>query len=419
MGITQIFSQIWKLRWFILASSLICGLTALGTSRFLPKRYAGTAEVSMDSRLNSEERSYSVSNKQIDTYVRSQAELVKDYRVTGRVVDALNWTSSNELAQQYNASGKNTGLDFRSWLASRISGNISLQFQEGSAGFVIVYAGFDPQDSKMMAGMVRDAFIQYLLDRRRDDARDQVGFVDQRKTALESQIRALEKESADFSKRTGVMLNQDGVALAEIRLRNATSAFVPAQTKNLVAPVLSPERKNLASIEGQIAALSKTLGPNHPQLQSLIKERDALRQSIATFESTQPKPAANPAAGEPSLDKIRAEYLAKTDDIATAKRYYTQLRALQEEYRGLQQSASNAQFDTGTIQSGAQADNEPTATGNVYYPNTSFAIPAAFGMGALLAILVGLFYSLLNLQVRSVKDLEMLDIPTFKRQPAE
>ncbi|QWC56613.1 hypothetical protein F7D01_05450 [Erythrobacter sp. 3-20A1M] len=411
MGIDQLFGRIWRLRWFILASSMISGMAAIGATYLLPHRYAGIAEVSMDSQINSEQRSYSISNKQVDTYVRSQAELVKDYRVTGRVVDKLNWTSSNELAQQYNTYGRRTGLDFRTWLASRISANTSLQFEEGSSGFAIIYAGFDPQEAKSMAGLLRDAYIEYLLDRRRADARGQVDWVGKRKAYLEEQIRTLEKRSAEFSKKTGVVLTQDGLALAEIRLRNAASAVEIEQPTTLPGPIVSLERKNLTAVEGQLAALSQTLGPNHPQIKDLEEKRDALQQSVAAAERARVVPTPPPTG--PSLEKIRSEFLAKANDIATAKRYFTELQALQQQYQALQQSSSNAQLDSNTIQSGAQADDEPTATGNVYYPDYRFSIPMAFALGAVLAILAGLLYSLLNMRVRTVKDLRIMNIPTF------
>lgn len=410
MSLGQLLGRIWRLRWFIVASSVICGLTAAGTSRLLPKRYAGVAEVSMDAAINSADKSYTVSAKQMDSYVKSEAALAKDYRVTGRVVDALNWTSSNEFAEQYRKS--KSSLDFRSWLALRISANTSIEFREGGGGFLIIYSGYDPQEARVMAGLVRQAFIDYLLEARRTQAQNRFGWVQDRMAELERRIRELERESSDFARSKGVTLTPEGVSLSEMRLRSAAAAVPRGPATQIIAAVPNPARGELIQTEGEIAALSKTLGPNHPQMQDLRKRRDALARMVAATERAQT--TTQPSSDTLSMDRARTEYFAQMGNIAQAKRYFAELQTLRNEYQSLQKSAANQQFDTTTIQAGAKALTEPTASGKVYYPNVGFSIPVAFGFGAALAILTGLLWSLLNLRVHSVKDLQDLDLQTFE-----
>lgn len=410
MSLGQLLGRIWRLRWFIVASSVICGLTAAGASRLLPKRYAGVAEVSMDAAINSADKSYTVSAKQMDSYVKSEAALAKDYRVTGRVVDALNWTSSNEFAEQYRKS--KSSLDFRSWLALRISANTSIEFREGDGGFLIIYSGYDPQEARVMAGLVRQAFIDYLLEARRTQAQSRFGWVQDRMAELERRIRELERESSDFGRSKGVTLTPEGVSLAEMRLRSAAAAVPRGPSTHVIAAVPNPARSELIQTEGEIASLSKNLGPNHPQMQDLRKRRDALARMVAAAERAQT--TARPSSDTLSIDRARTEYFAQMGNIAQAKRYFAELQTLRNEYQNLQKSAANQQFDTTTIQAGAKALTEPTASGKVYYPNVGFSIPAAFGFGAALAILTGLLWSLLNLRVHSTKDLQDLDLQTFE-----
>ena len=110
----QILTRLWQSKGFIAFSGAICGASALGISLLLPDQYLATAAVQLEDVVYSDVQSYSVSTKQIDTYVRTQAEMARDFRVTGRVVDRLGWTGNYQLAQRYNEIGAASGLDFRS-----------------------------------------------------------------------------------------------------------------------------------------------------------------------------------------------------------------------------------------------------------------------------------------------------------------
>ena len=409
MNTAQIFARFWRAKHFIAASGIVCGGSALGVSFLFPEQYYATAAVQLDNVIQSDVQSYHVSSKQIDEYVRSEAEIVRDLRVTGRVVDRLGWTSNFELAQRYNREAANSGLDFRSWLSRGVRGGINLSFQEGSPSFQIGYSGFSPREAQMMAGLVRDEFIAYTLERRRFDAEANSEWVDKQIAELSEQIRKLEESYARFAQKANIVMTPDGMSMTEVRLRNAARAL----EVNLPSPsgpaVVDPTFRELAKIQAELARLSQNLGANHPAIVSLRNRERELQSELATSATS-----SRLADPRPDNEKIflqrRQEYEAKADEIAVAKRYFDELEALRQQFEDLTLRREGFNRDAGTMRGGAAAVGEPTLQPGVYFPNRPLAVSVATGFGLIFSALLALFLSLLQLRVVTSRDLELLGI---------
>lgn len=409
----QVIARLWQARGLIVLSGGFCGASALGISLLLPDQYLATASVQLEDVVYSDVQGYSVSSKQIDTYVRTQGEMARDFRVTGRVVDRLGWTGNYELAQLYNANGANSGLDFRSWLARGVRDGINLQYEEGSPAFQIGFAGSTPNEARLMAGVVRDEYVAYSLEKRRADAESNSDWTERQLETLTDRMRELEERNAEFAQANDIVMTSDGMSLAEVRLQNAASALEPQRQGVAAAvPVANPAARQLAQVEAELARLSATLGPNHPQILDLKNQREEL-QRVADS-------AVNAATAAPLMPdnnalthRMEQEYAQKASAIATAKRYFDELEALRSQFQELTQRREGFDLDARTLQGGAIAIGEPRVRPGVFFPNRPQAVAIAAGFGAIFAALLSLFFGLVNMKVATARDLELFDIYRF------
>ena len=416
MNAAQIIARLWRARTFIAVSGVTCGASALGISFLFPDQYYATAGVQLDNMVQSEVQGYYVSSKQIDQYVKTEAEMTRDLRVTGRVVDRLGWTNNFELAQRYNSEAADSGLDFRSWLARGVRGGINLTFQEGSPSFQIGYSGFSPREAQTMAGLVRDEFLAYNLEQRRLDAEANSEWVDKQIAELSEQMRELEKRNARFAQEANIVMTPSGMSMAEVRLRDAALAQEIIQPGPSAVSVVNPAVRELAQVEAELARLSHSLGPNHPDILSLRDRQRELQRAAASSEYSSGPIAIRPDNAE-ILRQRRQEYQAKADDIALAKRYFDELEALREQFERLTERREGFDLDAGTMRGGAFAVGEPVLQSGVYFPDRKFAVSVATAFGLIFSALLALFISLLQMRIATPRDLELLDVERFGAKP--
>ena len=409
MNSRQLTARIWRSKYFVLLSGAFCGVTAYGISLTLQDQYFATATVQFDSSIGSNVQSYSVSNRQIDTYVQTQAELIRDFRVTGRIVDRLGWTGSYDLAQQYSEEAAGSGLDFRTWLARGVRSGIVLSFEEGSPTVQIGYSGYSPSEAREMAGLIREEYLGYLLQRRQNEATENAARVDRQLAELTERMQQLEDRNTEFARRSNIVLDAEGRAMVDLQLRDAIrTAEIAEPPKVPTVNAANPAVRELAEVEGQIGSLSQTLGPNHPQLIELRRRQAEL--SKAASQSMNPPPA--PAMPTQDIGAIvESDYLNKAEAISTAKRYHDEIQALRQQFENLTEKRAGFELDAQTIKAGATASGAPKLQSGVSFPNRPYAAAVGFGFGTILATLLAVLTSLMNLKVVAEKDLELLDVP--------
>ena len=405
----QILARIWSLRYFIVISSAICAAAATVVVWTIPERYLATATIQLETQFQANAEQYAVTNKQVDNFVKSQAAVIKDPRVTGMVAERLGWTNSYALAQQFNNSPAAGNRDFRTWLGDIIADGIILNFTEGSPSFTVGYVGLSPVEAQTMVGYIRDAYIENSRYEGRRNAGQNEATLDREIGELRERMTALEDRNTAFGKANDVILNADGISLTEMRMNSAVSALVLPERPKVEIPAGSAAYdRQLSEINGEIARLSQSLGPNHPQLKTLRIQRDELAEAASKIVSPQPIDRG------PSQDEIRrqreSEYLAKAGAIETAKRYHAELELLEARFAALTLQRENYALDSVSQRPSASSGGAVSASNDVYYPRANFAIPAAAGFGALLALLTGLLFSILQIRVRSADDLKGLGL---------
>jgi uncharacterized protein involved in exopolysaccharide biosynthesis len=94
MSIIQFFRILWSKRILIAATTFGCLFTALLVAWILPPRYVATSRVMLDIVKPDPITGEAISSQWARAFVKTQVELIRDYRVAGKVADAAGWMKS-------------------------------------------------------------------------------------------------------------------------------------------------------------------------------------------------------------------------------------------------------------------------------------------------------------------------------------
>jgi succinoglycan biosynthesis transport protein ExoP len=121
MSIIQFLRILWARRILVLVSLVAAVLGAFLVVTLVQPRYEAMARVNMDILKQDPLSGGSIDTRNAGVYFDAQQELVKDYSVTGPVVDRLGWLSDPGRIRAYQARPSTDNRDFRRWLAQQVS----------------------------------------------------------------------------------------------------------------------------------------------------------------------------------------------------------------------------------------------------------------------------------------------------------
>ena len=420
MSIAHFFRILWARRVLVLSALLGSILAGLLIAVILPPRYTATSRLMMDIVKPDPVTGEMLSSQFARAYVATQIEIIKDYKVAGRVVDKEGWTSSPALAAAYRAdvgdNGNTSGL--RRWLAQRIIDNVEVKLVEGSNILEISYTSDNPAAAAEIADSLRSAYEQETSDLRQQGARANAQWFQLQTQKLRQQLSAAETKLTAFEKENGVVISPDGTTDAQSARLQAMSQ-VPDMPSPMAMggsiPITSPSQGQLAQLDASIQTLTATLGPNHPRLQALREQRAALATTVARDLSaaraaSRPASGAGPSAGQ-LMSSQQEKVLAQRGKVDEARQLAVDVMALREQ-------VANSVKRTGDFQQEAQATETGLSfLGNAVPPQSPTSpkvvliILGSIGLGLALGIGLALLVELLKRRVRGPIDLHFDGVP--------
>ncbi|MGD9812244.1 MAG: GumC family protein [Sphingobium sp.] len=416
MNLIQIARMLWARRALILILTVGGLLAGALYAKSLPQRYEATSRLMLDVLTPDPVSGNVINSRQSGSYLKSQAELIKDYRTTGKVVDEFGWTSSPELAAAYAARSSDDHRDFRRWLAQIVNDSMAVNINQGSNIIEIVYSASSPDVARRAADAVRQAYIDQAMAFKRETAASTGQWFDQETQRLKRDLAQAEKQKADFEKANGIILQDNNVDTETARLQ-ALAAAQPLATPGAVAaaPFTAPSTAQLAQIDTQIALATGRLGPNHPQLIALREQRKLVEQAIQRETA-----AARASTGGPAGPNYQAALSAQTQKVlerrglvGEAQRLATNVTVLRDQYqktasRGADLKQQALSPETGvTLLGNAVAPEDPVS------PNVPLIIMSGLGIGVALGLGAALGIEILQRRVRGIEDLAFEGIPVI------
>lgn len=415
MNLAQLFRMIWARRGLILTTTLVCFVGAMLVVLLLPPRYEATSRVLLDIMKPDPVTGEVIASTSQRTYIATQAELIKDYRTAGRVVDKLGWANAPQLAEAYRNSGSEA--DFRRWLAQRVIDGTTVDLAEGSNIMEIKYAGPEREAAAKVADTIREAYVEQTLASRRSGAVRSVEFFKQQSEKLGEDLRQAEQRKADFERENGIVLTGDDSDTDIEKLRTLSGVVAPSTvTTAPSAPMSSPSplAGQLAQMDAAIATASKQLGPNHPDLIAMRQQRATLAQSVAAT-TVRGGGGGGVVTSGPSIQaqyaQQQARVLATRGKAAEARRLQQDVTVLRDQLQKATARYTQLEQEAATTETGLQPLGDAITPSGPSFPNYPVAIFGSLAMGLALGVLLALLLELMTRRVRGVDDLGLLDVP--------
>lgn len=418
MSIAHFFRILWVRRNLVLATTLAALAASLIVVKLVPARYTATSRVMLDIMKPDPVTGQALSSQFARAYVATQIELIKDYRVAGRVVDSFNWTASPELAAAFQATNPGPDMTLRRWLAQRVIDGTDAQLITGSNILEISYTSDAPENAAKIADTLREAYeAETRLMKQRGAMQSAEWFANQT-NKLRAELKVAEEKKAEFERANGIVIEDDMSDGESARLRamagmSDTPAMAPMGGG---VPIVSPSQAQLTQIDIAIETAMRTLGPNHPRLVALRQQRAATAASV-TQELAAARAAARAGSGGggPSAGALyaaqQAKVLAQRGKVAEARQLAVDVAVLRE------QAAVAAKRTADLEQQGESTETGMSFLGNAIAPRSpSFpniplivlgSILIGLGLGMGLAILIELLYR----KVRGPSDLTAIGVP--------
>lgn len=413
MSLVQFFRILWARRTILLVAVLTCVVAAVLIGKLIPPRYVAQSRVMLDVVKPDPVTGEMIASQFARAYVKTQIELIKDYRIAGRAADILNWTDSPGMAARYRQRGPDDSRDFRRWLAQLVIDRTDAKLIEGSNILEISYTSSNPETAAKIADAVRQAYVEQAISFKREDASNNAAWFRTQASRLRQELTLAEKRKTDFERANGIILDADNVDQESKRLAAlaGSTPAAPVASAPIVTPA-NPMAGQLAQADAAIANAARSLGPNHPDLVAMRQQRDAIARSAA---AAQPVIRSGVAPSGPSIGQIygaqQAKVLAARGKVDEARQLATDVAVLREQYQKTATRAAELQQQGESNDSGLTLLGNATAPQVPAFPNWFMLIAGSFGLGLTLGILVALLSELLGRKVRGPEDLKMLETP--------
>ncbi len=409
MHLIQIYRILWARRVFIVVAILGCLVAAIIGGSIIPPRYQAHSRLILDVVKRDPVTGEMIASGFARAYVKTQVELISDYRVAGRVADALGWTSSPYLAAQYQQRPADDTRDFRRWISQRVIDGTSADLVEGSNILDITFTSNDPEKAAKVADAIRRAYVDQTLAFKREDAVTNSAWFRNQADRIRDELSVAEKRKTDFERANGIVLDSDNVDEESKRLSAlAASSAVPAQAA--AAAQANPMAAQIAQADAAIASAEKVLGPNNPQLIAMKQQRAALVAAAGASGSAAPKTG-------PSLASLygaqEAKVLAQRGKVNEARQLATDVSVLQDQYQKTVARAADLQQQGEVDDSGLTLLGSAVPPTSPSFPNWPLLIIGSIGLGAALGVLIAMILELLNRRVRGIEDLRFEGVPVL------
>ena len=182
------------------------------------------------------------------------------------------------------------------------------------------------------------------------------------------------------------------------------------------AAAAPPSAGALAQVEADLAQVSKTLGPNHPQLLALRQRRAMLEEQVVQerrSSSTSVSAAVSAAQSNNSLlETQKAKVMSQRDKVEKVRLMQDEINLRRDQYTKAIARGAELRQEADISESGVIPLANAITPQDPVFPKKGLVISAALFGGAGLGVAIGLLIELLGRRIRSADDLHSaIDAP--------
>jgi succinoglycan biosynthesis transport protein ExoP len=411
--------MIWARRLVILATIIVFVLLGALAGKMMPKVYEAKTRVLLDTLSPDQVTGQPMPAGNAKAYIQAQSEIIRDSRVAGAVVDHFGWAKMPAFIAAYNAQGAGTEGGIRAWLAQQVVDSSYVWQNNVTSNILdISYRSSSAESARKIADALRDAYIEQSLAFKRDNAMNNSRWHRQQAEKLKKQLAAAETRKSEFEQRNGILLQDDNVDAETAKLRAMTSsAAIPPPIMPVAAVPIAPSAMagQVALLDSQIAAAQQQLGPNHPQILAMQRQRVAMAAAAAREEV-----AARAAAAAsrqmpigPSIssliDSQTRKVLAQRGLVGEAQRLAGDVAVLRDQLAKTAAKAADFELQAQSTEIGLEPLGNAVAPEAPITPYFSLFLTGGIGLGLAVGLLIALALEFAFRRVRGVEDLESFD----------
>jgi polysaccharide biosynthesis transport protein len=410
MSLLQFLRILFARRSIILAAMLSCFIVASVTAFLLPKTYTATSRILLGQP--DPVSGDAVNDRGLAGFAKTQTELIKDYRTAGRVIDALGWARDPATIESYSESADPAQIDIRRWLAQSIIEGTEARLIGGTSIMEISYSAPTPQQAAQIADLVRDAFLEENLRFRRSGAAKIADWYNEQSGKALAQLRAAEKDRNDYAKANNIVLDESNTDLESMKLRALTSESATAALATTAPTVVQAGGvSKLDELDARIAQMSMTLGPNHPNMLALRRERDMIASAPAAVVTGG---GSNVGAIESAYQRQKATVLGQSEKIDKLRQLQSEIDLRKDQYLKATARVADYRLQSNVDDTGIMPLADAVIPNTPSFPNVPLIMGGSIAVGFGLGVLLALLTELLARRVRSGDDLSYAaGAPTF------
>ena len=401
-------------RGIIIATTVACLTAAIMAGVLIPARYKATSRVMLDVVKPDAVTGQVLASQFARTYVQTQTELIRDERVAGKVVDALGWINSPDLARQYADRTTSDNRDFRRWISQRVIENTRAELVEGSNILEISYVASDPLAAAAVANALRQAYVEQTIAFKRDSAMDDSRWFHRQVEQTRDDLAAAESRKAAFERANGIVIGNDNIDEESRRLTALASSSPQTNAPSItMGGGANPMAGQLAQANAAVATAERTLGPNNPDLINLKRQRDAIASAA---QSAAPRPVVT-GGGGPSLGALYGgqvnKVLAQRGKVDEARKLAVDVSVLRDQYQKTLARAADLDQQAASTDSGLTLLGSATAPQTAIWPRWWLILFGSLALGIAIGTLAALLTELTRRRVRGAEDLQFDGIPVI------
>ncbi|HVZ27842.1 MAG TPA: GNVR domain-containing protein [Rhizomicrobium sp.] len=402
--------QFWRIllarKMLIFGTMLCCLLGGVAIILVVPPRWQADARVYLNLLKPDPITGEVIANNGAGAYILTQIALISDYTVAGRAVDKLGWLSDPILIQQYQNRSKNDTRDFRHWLAQLIIDRTKVGVLDQSNILDISYTGSSPGSAKAVADAVMQSYLETSVALKRADADKSADWYEQQAQKTKQALEAAQLAVTTYERENGVVLTQDEktdvdtARLAAMAMQGSAADGIGGNSADA----------QLAQTEAELRNALRTLGPNHPEVQTLQAKAAALNALIARERTA--AAGASKAAPASGIDAQKALVISERDKLAKLRNLQTEVEIQRDLYNKMAQKEEDSRVQSAITDAGLTPLGSASVPQAPTFPNKLLIIGGCLGLGLFLGTLVALLIEFLNRRVRGAEDLQSaLDVP--------
>jgi len=352
-----------SLLWLLPLIFLVCAGTLL-VLQFIPNKYQAEARLlieSKDSEFPGGSSSAEVERAVLDNEgVASQVQLLRSADLARRVARKVDLASIPEFNEYKSNSPFNKLLiEFglkRTPPPSTVEERVLNHFYESlsiyrldeSRVIAVEYLSEDRELSAIIANTILDEYITLQSRAKRESTEVAASSLEPQIAQLQTEVRAAQQAVEDFRAKADLLIGADNIPLARQQLAEISSEYSAAQaakaesqakadlirellnsggsletaTDVLESPLIQRLRERQVEIQSNIAELSITLLPSHPQLKALNSQlsdynrqiRSEARKVLQGLENGAKVASQQARALEGRLNELKAAAAKSNDD---------------------------------------------------------------------------------------------------------